>query len=125
MPKLENHRQALGRWGEDAALAHLESRGYCLVQRNYRTPYGEIDLVMRDGDALVFVEVKTRTSTHYGQPEDAVTLLKQSHLQQAAQQFMQEHPEYEDEWRVDVVSILKGVSDDRVEITVFEDAIHG
>jgi putative endonuclease len=125
MPKPGNHRQVLGRWGEDTALAHLQSRGYRLVQRNYRTPYGEIDLVMQDGKAMVFVEVKTRTSTRYGQPEDAVTTLKQSHLLQAAQQFMQEHPEYENEWRIDVISILKRVPDDTPEIMVFEDAIHG
>src|SRR5690242_1385359 len=56
-------RQHLGRTGEDLALAHLERLGYALVARNHRTRWGEIDLVVHDGRALVFVEVKTRRAT--------------------------------------------------------------
>ena len=56
-------RQHLGRTGEDLALAHLERLGYALVARNHRTRWGEIDLVVHDGQALVFVEVKTRRAT--------------------------------------------------------------
>jgi putative endonuclease len=58
----------LGRSGEDRAAKHLASRGYTILERNYTAPQGELDLIALDGDTLVFVEVKTRTSSAYGAP---------------------------------------------------------
>ncbi|MCK4741179.1 MAG: YraN family protein, partial [Anaerolineales bacterium] len=64
-------RKRLGEWGEAEARRYLETMGYVFVDRNYRAQEGEIDLVMQDGDIVVFVEVKTRTSNKFGAPEES------------------------------------------------------
>lgn len=100
-------RRSDGESGEDAALAFLQSLGYTLVERNYRTRYGEVDLVLRDGATLVFCEVKLRRSSSFGAPVEAVTLRKQRKLRLAAEEYLAERePEY-DEVRFDVVGILR------------------
>ena len=101
----ETSRQSLGYWGETKAAEYLAKSGYRLVDRNVRTDYGEIDLVMQTADVLVFVEVKTRRSQRYGKPESAITATKLQHMVQSSQAYMQEHPEFSQDWRIDVVSV--------------------
>jgi putative endonuclease len=109
---LSQTRQELGRWGENLAAEHLLKQGYTLIARNVRTPYGEIDLVAQqvsesnEGESVtIFVEVKTRTSKSFGYPEEAITPRKQDHLISASQHYLQEHPELNDDWRIDVIAI--------------------
>ena len=84
-------RQHLGRTGEDLALAHLERLGYALVARNHRTRWGEIDLVVHDGQALVFVEVKTRRATGSGRgPWEALHERKRAQVRRMAAAFLAE-----------------------------------
>ncbi len=126
-------RQRLAVWGEDLACAYLVSQGYRLFARNVRTPYGEIDLIVRGsgssetpsepGGLTVFVEVKTRSSTAFGNPEQAVTASKRAHLLAAAQEFMRLHPELEGGWRVDVIAILRAREGEPPEICHFENAV--
>lgn len=78
----------LGRLGEDAIAYYLESMGYQLVERNYRTARGEIDVIFTDGDYLVFGEVKTRNSLYYGRPCQAVDINKRSKIINTAKNFM-------------------------------------
>lgn len=93
--------------GEAIALDRLSGAGYELVQRNYRTRYGEIDLIVRDGETLVFVEVKLRGGTGYGDPLESVTPRKQEQVRAVAEQYLAEtQPEF-DELRFDVVGILE------------------
>ena len=73
-----------GRWAEDAALAHLLARGYELVARNRRTPYGEIDLWMEHGGVPVFVEVKQRASGRYGTPLESIRPWKLERMKRSA-----------------------------------------
>lgn len=73
-------KDGLGRYGEDLAAAHLAEAGLRLLARNWRCPQGELDLVAADGDTLVFCEVKTRTSTRYGLPAEAITAVKAARL---------------------------------------------
>ena len=73
-----------GRWAEDAALAHLQARGYKLVARNKRTPYGEIDLWMERGGVPVFVEVKQRASGRYGTPLESIRPWKLERMRKSA-----------------------------------------
>ena len=95
-----------GDLGEEIALRHLSSLGYDLVKRNYRTRYGEIDLILRDGETIVFVEVKLRRDTGYGDPLDSVTTRKQEQVRAIAEQYLNEiEPEFE-ALRFDVVGIL-------------------
>jgi putative endonuclease len=71
-----NLKQDLGRYGEDQAASYLQDRGYEIIDRNWRSPVGEIDLVARDKDRLVFIEVKTRNGSGFGHPFEAITAKK-------------------------------------------------
>lgn len=71
-----NLKQDLGRYGEDQAASYLQDRGYEIIDRNWRSPVGEIDLVARDKERLVFVEVKTRNGAGFGHPFEAITAKK-------------------------------------------------
>jgi putative endonuclease len=106
---LSQSRQELGRWGEAHAANYLQQQGYTVIARNVRTPYGEIDLIVQqvsEGETIaVFVEVKTRTSKTFGYPEEAITPRKQLNLVSAAQHYLQEHPDLDKNWRIDVIAI--------------------
>jgi putative endonuclease len=118
-----SRRQTLGKWGEALAAETLARQGYVLLERNTRTPYGELDLVMRQGQATVFVEVKTRASPAFGLPEESVTRSKQEHLLRAAQHYLLCHPELGGDWRVDVIAIRRQ-ADGPPEVVHFENILH-
>jgi len=82
-------KQALGRYGETVAERHLVEQGMLVLDRNWRCDEGEIDLVLRDGDALVVCEVKTRTSSDFGEPHEAVGEAKLARLRRLAERWKQ------------------------------------
>lgn len=100
-------RQLLGAWGERAAARFLRRRGYVIVERNYRCPVGEIDLVAVDGDTLVFVEVKTRTGDAFGTPFEAVDGRKRRRLLRAATHFLRRRGGEGSGLRFDVVGVTR------------------
>jgi putative endonuclease len=100
------HRQALGRAGEAAAETYLRALGYAILARNHRCAGGEVDLVARDGETLVFVEVKTRRSAAYGSPLEAVDGRKQGRLVRAARHFLGTRPGGGRAARFDVVGVV-------------------
>lgn len=120
METVSDRRTAIGRTGEDAALAVYERRGFRLLARNWRCPLGELDLVLfRDG-LIVFCEVKTRTGAAFGGGYDAVTWTKRRRLRKLADAFLAaRHPRHR-RVRFDVASVWLGRSGADVE--VFEDA---
>lgn len=81
-------RQASGRWAEQAALEFLASHGLAVVARNHRCRFGELDLIMRDGDVLVFVEVRYRSSNRFGSGAASVTPAKRRRLLAAARHYL-------------------------------------
>ncbi|HEX5848251.1 MAG TPA: YraN family protein, partial [Rubrobacter sp.] len=94
--------RSAGARGEDLALRYLIGRGYELVERNYRNRRGEIDLIVRKRDTIVFVEVKLRRSTGFGDPLEAVTPRKQATIRSLAEQYLADYqPDY-DTLRFDV-----------------------
>lgn len=99
------HQKMLGDWGETEARRYLETKAYVFIERNFRVPEGEIDLVMQDGDIVVFIEVKTRTSDRFGAPEESVSAAKRKRLLRAAWAFLQEREMIDTSWRIDVVAI--------------------
>lgn len=133
---MSRHQKSLGNWGEELAAQYLSQHGYTILERNVRTPYGEIDLVAMQSlpsldrameghpaaSVLVFVEVKTRTNLTYGFPEEAVTTDKQAHLLAAAEHYLQQHPELEVNWRMDVIAIRRSTKSRKIEIRHFENA---
>ena len=102
---MTERRLIVGRTGEDAAVQYLLQRGYCVLERNYRCRFGEIDLIARDGSTLSFIEVKTRRSRTFGPAAEAVTRTKQRHLVKASQMYMAQHGKHDDFCRFDVVTI--------------------
>ena len=100
------YQQEIGNFGEKIAADYLIEKGYLLLDRNYHTRYGELDLVMLEDGIVVFVEVKTRTSETFGHPEESITQSKLEHLQNAGLLWLQAHPESSDDWRIDAISIL-------------------
>lgn len=91
--------------GERLAEAFLVEKGFRILHRNWRSSHRELDLIALDGSELVFVEIKTRGGLNYGFPEEAVSLAKQAHLRAAAEDFLEQNPEYAIA-RFDVVSVL-------------------
>jgi putative endonuclease len=100
------HKQALGAHGEAIAARHLVQRGMVVLDRNWRCPDGEIDLVLRDGQVLVVCEVKTRRSTAYGTPLEAVTATKAARLRRLAAQWVAAHDLRVPDVRIDLVGIV-------------------
>lgn len=113
----------IGDWGEAQAVAWLQERGYLILGQNIHTPYGEIDILARKEDQLIFVEVKTRQSTQFGRPEEAVTERKIQHLVESAEYYLQEHPDLDMDWQIDVIAIQHDSKNNRTEFTHFENAV--
>ncbi|GAA0364879.1 YraN family protein [Bacillus horti] len=91
---MTKRRQAIGKYGEQLALKQYELAGYSLLFHNYRCPLGEIDLIMRKGHTILFIEVRTRTSTTYGTAEESVTPRKQQKIRKVSSFFLQKNPQY-------------------------------
>lgn len=99
-------KQLLGAYGEALAARHLVDAGMVLLDRNWRGPAGEIDLVLRDGATLVFCEVKTRSSTAFGSPLEAVGAAKAGRMRRLAAQWMEAHDVRVRDVRLDLVGVL-------------------
>jgi len=99
-------KDALGRRGEQLAASYLEGRGYTLIDRNWRCPQGEIDIVARDAGELVFVEVKTRSSVAFGHPLEAITAVKLARLRRLAAAWCDAHPGPHDSVRIDGLAVI-------------------
>lgn len=111
-----NARQQFGRLGESLAVRHLRNRGYRILARNYRNRFGEIDIVARHGDALVFVEVKARSSARFGPSRAAVDRSKQKKISMVALGYLKEHRQTDAKARFDVVCVDAGPDRPRVEV---------
>ncbi|MCC4907127.1 YraN family protein [Microbacterium sp. cx-59] len=111
-------KDTLGRDGEDTAANYLRDAGYDILDRNWRCPLGEVDIIARDGDEIVVVEVKTRTTERYGHPLEAVDTRKRSRLWKLAAAWCRQHPDLARGRgvRVDAVAIVgASASEFRVE----------
>jgi putative endonuclease len=99
-------RLATGDYGEASAARYLVEQGMVVLDRNWRCELGEIDLVLRDGEVLVFCEVKTRASAAYGSPLEAVSAPKMARMRRLAARWMRDHAVSAPEVRLDVVGLL-------------------
>ncbi len=111
----------LGQRGEDLAADYLESLGYAILERNIRLSAGELDAVAKDGDVVVFVEVKARSGNKFGTPQEAVNAAKQKRLTRLALEWLQIHNMAEASARFDVVSVVADKGS-RPRIEVFRNA---
>ena len=118
-------RQQLGAWGENLALRHLQGLGYLILTQNWRSSEGEIDLVALDGETLVFIEVKTRSSKSFGWPEESITAAKRLRLQRVAWSYLDAHDLKDADWRVDVFAIETTSSGGVEQLEHFINAVEG
>lgn len=107
-------KNTYGKIGEIIATNYLKQKGYKIVANNYKNPIGEIDIIARDKDLLVFVEVKTRISRAFGDPTEAVNFYKQQKIRQVATMYLKQHHMLETNCRFDVVAILGQKGDEDV-----------
>ena len=117
-------RQGLGRHGEDLAARRLAAQGYEIVARNWRCSHGELDLVARDGDCLVLIEVRTRRGRALGTPEESITPAKQAKLVDLAWAYVQEQ-NWVGDWRIDVVAVEMDRRGRLLRVEHYENAVTG
>lgn len=117
-------RRGLGRRGEELAAQHLQGKGFDIVARNWRCEMGELDLVARDGECLVLVEVRTRRGRSLGTPEESITPAKQTRLIDLSEAYVQESG-WPGDWRIDVVAIEMDRRGRVLRVDQYENAITG
>jgi len=114
-------RKNLGQLGEDEASQKLLELGYKIKERNYKNIIGEIDIIAQDKDILCFVEVKTKSGSGYGSPEEMVDQRKQRKIIKTAQLYISENKLEDINWRIDVVAVDK----ENEELRVIKNAVEG
>ncbi len=117
-------RREVGILGEKIAVEYLKTRGYVIRETNFRSREGEIDIVAEQDDYLVFVEVRTRKSLHFGTPEESVTRAKREKLIEVALVYLQAHRKLPPFWRIDVVAVELDQQDKPSRIELIENAVN-
>jgi putative endonuclease len=102
---VSDERVRLGRFGERLAVAHLESKGYLILDRNFRCREGEIDIIAQNDGCLVFVEVRARRGDAMGSAVESVTPLKGARIHAAADAYCRDHPYADADRRADVIAV--------------------
>lgn len=115
-----NRRQRFGRRSERLAVEYLKRTGYRILEINFRTRVGEIDIIARETDTIVFVEVKARASSRFGSPKGAVTATKQRKISMAALEYLKQSGQTAVRARFDVVAI--DTADGKMDIELVKNA---
>jgi putative endonuclease len=118
-------RRETGILGEKLAREYLARKGYRILETNYRCPLGEMDIIARKKDCLVFIEVRTKTSKEFGSPEESVTALKKEKLRAVAAQYLQSREGLPALWRIDLVAVELGKDNKPTRIELIENAVGG
>ena len=119
------YRRRLGDRGEKLAQAFLRSKGYKIIETNYRRREGEIDIIAQTADCLAFIEVRTRRGGQFGAPEESITQAKQKRLEALALEYIQSHENLPPQWRIDVVAIELDDKGYISRIELIENAVEG
>jgi putative endonuclease len=112
----------IGKLGEDIASKHILNNGYTLLERNFRSKNGEIDIIAKDGKFLVFIEVKTRKGIKFGYPREAVDWFKQNKIKSIAGLYLAKKKLWDSNIRFDVVEILLGEFDEVMSVSLIKNA---
>jgi putative endonuclease len=117
-------RKSTGDYGESLARNYLRKNGYSIIESNFRTRFGELDIISRKKDVLVFVEVRTKQSHKYGEPEESLTPTKCRHLTATAYQYLKSLNNLPENWRIDFIGISFDIQGTPV-INHIESAVEG
>ena len=120
MTPANNPKISLGKLGEEIASDFLKNKGYKIIERNFRTRFGELDIIAKDGNCLVFIEVKTRKNLFFGLGRESITLSKQNKIRHTALFYLQKRKIGYTKIRFDVVEIL--LSKNNAKITLIREA---
>lgn len=118
-------RNELGVLGEVIASEFLAKNGYEVLETNYRCSDGEIDIITRQDNALVFIEVRTKRSKDFGTPEESITMAKKEKLRVCAERYGQEHLNLPSDWRIDIVAVEMKQDGQVQRIEIIENAVEG
>jgi putative endonuclease len=118
-------RRDTGKLGEKLARDFIERRGYHIVETNYRCPEGEIDIIAKQRDYLVFIEVRAKKSLEFGSPEESITAVKRERMRAAAYHYRQAHDNLPPSWRIDVVAVELDQRGKPSRIELIENAVGG
>ena len=113
---MPNKKQQFGKKGESLAARHLKRSGYRIIEKNFRTKQGEIDIIAKDKDTIVFVEVKSRKNDRFGNPKWAITPRKQRKISMVALEYLKATQQINVKARFDVVSINRAQESRRIEL---------
>jgi len=116
-------RQELGAAGEKLARDFLKKKGYKIIESNFRCRHGEIDIIARKDNMVVFVEVRTRSSDAYGTPEESVTRQKRERLAATALTYLTTHSDLPEDWRVDLLAIETDRTGSARRVSLVENAL--
>ncbi len=116
-------RKQVGVLGEKLAANYLKKRSYEIIVTNYRCPGGEIDIIAKHKDYLVFIEVRTKTSLKFGSPEESITPAKRRKLRAMAEGYYQSHENLPEQWRIDMVAVELDRNGKPLRIELFENAV--
>ncbi len=104
---MRRRARALGAYGEDIAASFFKKKGYDILEKNYRVPVGEIDIICKKGDLIVFVEVKTRSNSDFGDIKESITPWKIERIKKAAMWYIMKEGEQGQDYRFDCIFVMK------------------
>ena len=116
-------RRETGIRGEQLARDFLKKRKYRILESNYHCPHGEIDIIARHKNTLVFIEVRTKTGSQFGSPEESITPTKREKLRATAYHYRQTHSNLPQQWRIDFVAIELNNNGELTRIELYENAV--
>jgi putative endonuclease len=116
-------RRDTGTLGEKLAKDFLKKHGYHIRETNYRCPQGEIDIIAKHKDCLVFIEVRTKKSLEFGHPEESITPAKKERMRASAYHYCQNHDNLPQQWRIDVVAVELDKAGKPSRIELIENAV--
>jgi putative endonuclease len=119
------NKQEKGDAGEKLACSALKKKGYRIIEQNYRCRYGEIDIIARHKDSLVFIEVRSKTGTSFGSPEESITSGKKQRLISTALDYLNAHGKPDENWRFDFVAVrFKGSPAKHADVEILQNVIN-
>ncbi len=116
-------RKETGAWGEKLAQDYLKKKGYRIIATNYRCPRGEIDIVAKHKSCLVFVEVRTKSNSRFGLPEESISRAKRAKMRLTAAYYLNRMKKPPEAWRIDFVAVEMGGDGKASRIEVYESAV--
>lgn len=122
--KMTSKKQNTGKLGEDIAVKYLENKGYSILIRNYRKPWGEIDIIAKKSGNLVFVEVKAQKTGFEWRPEENVNFHKKAQLRRIVNTYLKENHIYDDcDWQIDVIAIELNLNSNNAHVEHIENIL--